>query len=237
MCFNFEVSISAWYVALFSSFVIFYFSSRLDKRIKYIWYGTFLLTFSQIQIIEAIIWATNDKNINNICTILIYYLLWLQPLINCIGLLIYKLSEKKITRYTILIYVVPILYYISTIIYSLFFLDTVSYISYPGHDNHLVWNNCRTNNCNYFLNIFKVKNNILNSLIGISYMVGLILPPMLTYEYDGIILTIYSITSYIISKILFMNNEYASIWCFIAIGYGIVCIISICIENIKSLMK
>lgn len=229
MCFSFQASILAWFIALFTSFIILYFSAFISKKIKYIWFAIFLLTFSQIQIMEAILWSTENYKINNFITIMIYYLLWLQPLINVLGLFLYKYSIIKLSFTTILYYLLPIIYYSFIMIYSLFFMDNSHFMSHVNNNNHIIWCNS-VDKYNYFLNGF-TNNKILNFFIGSSYMIGLILPPALTFDYDGVIIMVYSLLSYLFTKMLFLIDEYASVWCYIAIGYSFVCIVCLFIFN------
>lgn len=227
MCYNFEVSIISWFSCLLLSFAIFYFSSYLNfiDRLKYVWFGCFILTFTQIQVIEAIIWATKSHYINNLATQMIFYALWCQPLINMIGLLINKSNIKNANKSELLLYRLCVIYYLFIMLYATFFMDTQYFESTIGTNGHLVWNKCMGRDfCDYFLSVIDTEIYSINAFIGFTYLFGLIVPPALSFTLEGYITTFYTCLSFTATKMLYSPEEYASMWCFSAIGYSLTCL-------------
>jgi len=79
MCYSFESSIRAWII----SFILCTYMLANPQKYNN-WIPLMILTFTQIQIMEAIIWTSIDKNqeANKKTTKILFFMLWLQPLLN-----------------------------------------------------------------------------------------------------------------------------------------------------------
>ena len=126
MCYDYKSSIIGWLIGSGSSLYMLSNPQSYDN-----WIPLFILTYSQIQILEAFLWTNlNDKEANGYVTSLTPYFLLLQPLMN--SYLGYKATNENILYYMTLTYTFLILYYaLST--------KNSTYQSTIGKDGTLVW--------------------------------------------------------------------------------------------------
>ena len=151
MCYNFKASITAWIIALISCLYMLSY-----PEIYGTWIPLFILTFSQIQILEAIIWSNGNKNTET-TRILMFFLL-LQPLIN--SFLGYRNTNNKFLLYSSF-------FYGAIIIYHLITSRNDEFITLKGSTGNLIWNRFRNG---------KQVHLFGNEFIGMAYLVGLCFP-------------------------------------------------------------
>lgn len=82
MCWNFQVSMITWLIGLFTAVYLFRRGNKHD-----ITFGLFILTFSSVQLCEALMWLDQDcGTLNKISGIMAYFILWSHVLAIGIGL-------------------------------------------------------------------------------------------------------------------------------------------------------
>ena len=197
MCFSFESSINSWFYAVISIIILLFLSqSKLS-----IWISMFTLTFTQIQLIEAMIWKNINDELNNKLVKYISVLLWFQPLIQ--SLFSYLYSKNSFMLYLFFIYLIIILKELkSTDIFTLTISDK----------GHLVWNRYENNK-----KIHILSNNNLYLLL---YLTGMILPlTVIESNIARYLLIGYGTGSLIYSILNYTKDEMGSLWCYHAVNY------------------
>lgn len=207
MCFDYKSSVGAWLLASGISIYM-----LANPQTYYNWIPLLILTFAQIQILEAILWVNNNNNsnINEFITTLIPFFLLLQPLVNSyVG---YKNTNEDLLYYLTLVFVFVILYYILIAKQS-------SYNTTVGPNNHLVWNRYDQNNNKVPL--------LGNNIVIVLYLVGIFVPlffiPDLTLRY--VIIT-YALITFVYSMYNYLNtDEMGSMWCYLAVGIAVLALV------------
>lgn len=244
MCFSLKASLYSWFFTLCMSFVLMYLSSRNKKKIIDTWHITFLLTFTQIQVIESLIWTDiNVRNNMQFFTSLIYIFLWLQPLVNIIGITIYTYENYKNHRKflwgyvpenfnVVFIVICFTLLSMYIIIFSFVVLSTITltinndnvFTTIINNNGNLSWKRC---GYNMFLGNSMIPiqfRSYTDYILPIIYFFGLVIVPLLSFTLEGTILTIFSFGTFIFSISIY-ENLFGSFWCYIAVSYSIVYLI------------
>jgi len=202
MCFNYETSITIWLVSLFVSSYMLLNTDQYDN-----WIPIFILTYTQIQIMEAILWSSlNNKTINHKTTKLLSFLLLCQPLVHCI--IAYYKTKNQAMLYAIAIFSIVLLYHFFSTMHDQF-QSTV------GPHGHLIWNRYDEQGN---------SKNLLGKGVTILYLIGLLVPLFLMNNMTMKIATIFFITG----SLLFSSQygaELGSLWCYIAALYPIIVLI------------
>ena len=170
MCYSYSSSIGAWLFSLVASIFM-----LANNDIYDVWLPIFILTFTQIQVLEAGIWTSIPSNIsaNSFFTALIPYLLLLQPLVNS-GMAFLNTKNSSTLLYTIFIFM--IIGYTFLLIANYYTADNFEFISTVGENGHLVWERIdkETGENNTILGF--TSNYYLNKLIEFAYLIGLFVP-------------------------------------------------------------
>lgn len=205
MCFSFESSMRAWFIALIGSISLLIISK--DKLLG-IWISIFTLTFTQIQIIEALIWKsfeTDSKaDVSNIAQY-IPILLWSQPLIQSLLGYIYTKNNTLL-----------VLTFIYLIIITMELGTNDDYDITISNNGHLVWHRYRNSKEIFILGDYLIYIPLyLIGLIGSLFLIP-----------NERFVTKYSLISFAILSLLYSTryetNEFNSMWCYVAIGYILV---------------
>ena len=195
MCYSFESSIKAWIITFI---LCTYMLANPDKYNN--WIPLIILTFTQIQIMEAIIWTSMDKNqeVNKKTTKILFFMLWLQPLLN--SLIGYKNTHNNILLYATFFYTLILVYLHQTSINDKF-------ISTIGPNGHLVWNRFDQNNnkIEFFKNKLLIPLYLSGLLFPFFYIKGNIKYIPISV---GIGTFIYNLYKY--------ESEFSSMWCYTA---------------------
>jgi hypothetical protein len=209
MCYSFESSYYNWILTLFLSGYLVYKHQNNKSVSTYLWISFFALTFSQIQIIESLMW----NNLSTAYSIakFIVPLLWLQPLIQ--SFMGYNATNEQI------LLLLSIMYLIIFIHQTYLAFNKSSFNINIGQTGHLVWNRYNVNNN---------KIDILGSgLLSLIYLFGMIFPLFFMENKKlKISLIIYGIISF-----LYCYNKYnktqemGSIWCYMAVGYILIAVL------------
>ena len=213
MCFSFSSSINSWFIALIGSIFLLAISNNTSLAL---WTSAFTLTFTQIQIIEAIIWKSLEMNKNaDVSNVAKYIpiLLWFQPFVQ--SLFGYFHTKNIFLLYLSFVYMLIILFELNT---------NDRFEIKISNNNHLVWKRIRNGKSPRSDGLSASGKNIYilgdNYLYGIIYLFGLVAPVFfisdnLLMKYGlasaGIISFIYSLS--------FEPEEFNSMWCYYAINY------------------
>ena len=203
MCYSFHSSLIGWLVGTGASI---YMLSQPD--IYNNWISLFILTYSQIQIFEAILWSSLEKkDINSYTTSIIPYLLLVQPLIN--SYMGYQITNEKILYYMSLFYIFLILYYA-------FITRNSTYETIISKNGTLDWNRYEGEQKVQFLG---------NAFVGVVYLLGLFIPlffiPNVTMRYIAIT---YAFVTFFYMLYIY-RSELSSRWCYAVIWLSILALI------------
>lgn len=191
MCYNFETSISSWLMTFIISIATLL---NCDNNCK--WIIIFVLVYSQVQIMEAIIWR-NVKN-SHAPTKLLVHLLLLQPIINSLcGW--YMVGSKVLLLISIVCVYALFDYYYRHIDHK--------YECIVGDNKHLVWT---------MKDAKGEKQPILGKYYVTIYILGLFIPFLFMKSNLKYIPLAFGIISYIYSYTNTQGDEYMSLWCYTA---------------------
>ena len=198
MCFSFESSITSWFLAFLASVYMLANNNEYD-----VWLPLFILVFTQIQIIEAIIWTSiNSKDsINGNATKILSFLLWMQPFLN-------SFIGFTQTGNTILLGMT--IFYGFMLIYHYFSSQNDTFISTVGPNGHLVWNR------------YNAKGEPVTHVLGSGfmtfiYMFGLFVPFLFMENIYMRNITIFIGALTLIFSLINYQSEFSSMWCFTAV--------------------
>jgi len=196
MCYSFESSIKAWII----SFILCTYMLANPQKYNN-WIPLIILTFTQIQIMEAIIWTSMDKNqeANIKTTKILFFMLWLQPLLNSfIG---YTNTNDNILLYATFFYTLILLYLYQT-------SKNDSFMSTVGPNGHLVWNRFDENNkkIDFFKNKLFIPLYLMGLLVPFFYIEGNVKYIPISI---GIGTFLYNLYKY--------QDEFSSMWCHSAV--------------------
>lgn len=200
MCFSFESSFHSWLYSLFLCFILLFYNNSIQN----LWIVFFVITFTQIQIIESLIWLSKDyDNEKSVLGKYIPFLLWLQPFIQTIG-------AYMVTKNNYLLILSGIYLYLA--LQSLNTTDT--YKIKISKSNHLIWKRY-SNDGKEYKSIFGENENY-QYLYIFGLFFGLLFIPNEIMKYALILFGIISIL-YINNK--YTSEEFSSQWCNISINY------------------
>ena len=203
MCFSFESNYHNWLLAFGISMGILV--TQDDKEL--IWAALFALTFSQIQIAEAMVWIEHNNGGRSTGNIVKYMvpLLLLQPTVqSAMG---YKNSKSVFLLYLTLVSIMALIYSM----YKVFVAGTDTFDVSLSSSHHLVWNRYRNGKKISFMD---------GEIMKIIYGCGVFLPLLfiknkkLKYSLLG-----FGIMSYVMTAMMYPPEEFPSLWCFYAVGY------------------
>jgi len=152
------------------------------------------LTYSQIQILEAIIW----KNMNDtqLPTKILAYMLLLQPLVN-------SFCGWSVTNNNILLFMTVM--YIYVILEYYYHYHNNKYKSIEGTDGHLEW---------IMFNDTQKPTHILNGY-KLIYLCGLIIPFFFMHGSEKYLPIMFAVITYLYSYINIHNQNVGdSVWCY-----------------------
>jgi hypothetical protein len=168
-----------------------------------IWLPIFILTFTQIQIMEAIIWTSIDSNnldINQKTTRLLSFMLWLQPLMSI--LLAYNDSNESILLYGAAMYIM-------VIVFHYYRSRTDKFVSIVGENGHLEWNRFDKNGDEYTFVLGGEWAIVL-------YMIGIVVPFLYMKGRMKYISLVFFGGTFLLSLLKF-KKEFGSMWCFYSV--------------------
>jgi hypothetical protein len=193
MCHNKEVSAISWFGALLSSLYLFFRDNPGDK-----WIGAFTLTFSQIQVIESLIWATDRKNL--FINKLIPPALWAQPLVGS-AFLYQSGLQNDYVLFAIIAY---------SVLFILSIYDKTPIKVDIGPNGHLQWG--RNDN----IGILGGNCESSNYIISIFYLLGLFVPFLFINTSAKIPLFVFCVSSYLYTLKVY-PYESNTLWCWVSV--------------------
>jgi hypothetical protein len=204
MCYSTESSYNNWLLTLIGCIIVLLnYNDYLSK-----WIAIFTLTFSQIQVFEAIAWKNIENNKDDIkFNSKLLYLLYAQPLVNT--LFAYNLSHNKFLLY--LLFAIC-----SAILYIHIYKVPINIIK--GENHHLVW--LYNNDPIDPESIIDNKKIMIDSIGLIIYLLGLFIPIFFVNNNKiKYYLLFYFLFTYLYSYINYnKTRELSSYWCFIGTG-------------------
>jgi hypothetical protein len=209
-----------------------------------IWISIFTIVFSQIQIIEAMIWAKLEENPNADVENIVRYivpLLWLQPIVQTT--MAYISSQNIFMFYSAIFFVVIAIY--QTV--KAYYFDKLNVSVSERH--HLIWNRYSGKS-----QITPLGQPQVTPLLRIStplspygykytfflgdfpfpqlYLLGVFVPLIfIKNKRLAINLLIYGLLSLVVSMVVY-PDEFGSMWCFIANGYTLTTIITLLVQKL-----
>jgi hypothetical protein len=211
MCFNKETSFFTWIVAFTIGIVL------VQKGLY--WKGLFLLTFSAIQLLEAIAWLSienGDDKLNSNTTKIILLALWLQPIVNVLCAI--RFGQFGVKYKQLFIYLLGAL--IVTFLYSLYrVFSGEQFKTHVGPTGHLIWTHPPNTN------LFAPNFSSLSTVLGTLYIIGLCAPLFFMQDQLGPLFVmsgtvLWSFYNY------WKTHEFSSMWCFSAATLSVVYCIS-----------
>lgn len=198
MCYSVESSLSAWVVSIAIAGYLWYRNRNYDR-----WNAMFITSFALIQLWEAGIWSTDNAATQQVFTKLIAITLVLQPIAQTAGAWYY--ANQTSTILPILLFGYSLL-----MLYTLWSICNYNYWISRGKNGHLVWNT-------------DGPGLVSTNITGLLYLVGLFfglfygLPTTAPLLFIGVLSLVWAVLKT-------DRNEFASYWCYIAVGYSITCL-------------
>jgi len=197
MCYSFDASLHAWLVSFVCSIYM-----LAHPALYGFWIPIFILTFTQIQVAESIIWAGPDRNAY--MTRMIGYLLWLQPLVSSyIG----YLDTRSVTLFYMAIFfgIMMIFYHFSS--------GSDTFESIPGATGSLRWDRFDSDG--------KLIPLLGNRGFELAYLTGMIMPFMYMESNAKYVPCIVGIPTLLWNR-YFSPEEFGSKWCYSAVSMSII---------------
>lgn len=206
MCLSTKQNLHNWYTALIGAFILLSRSPGSKHHMTNIWTSIFTLTFTQIQVIESIIWShveeNNYKKANELARYIVP-LLWAQPLMQTVMAYLNTFDSKLLALAGV---------YLSILIYQTELAFTTDTFDIKITDSkHLAWDRVRDG---------EVIPVLGGGLLHYIYLFGLLYG--LSFIEDRIMmlsLIIFAIISFIISYYYYPDNQFGSVWCYVSVGY------------------
>ena len=219
MCYNETVSLITWIIVVCIS-ILMYKRNKANDR----WNATFIITFTLIQLLEAVLWISikhNNVHLNQIITRTVLVALWLQPLV--------QTYMGYITTGSNFLFILSIVLALVFTYYTIYAItSSKNFYTSPGQSCHLVWHqskdsmtsaNLSTCGNNNDTGLFLTKNKYLTIL----YLIGLFVPLLFMIpKWQGYVLLFVGITSFTYAKLTSSPQEFSSMWCYVAIIYAVV---------------
>jgi hypothetical protein len=161
------------------------------------------VSFTLIQLLEYFIWKSIDTNISNeFYTKLVPLVLFIQPVVQT------YFAWTKVHDQNLFILLIM---YIIIFFFTLITINNFKYNSEIGENKHLIWYkiNKKSNN----------KTTILQrDFVEYFYLFGMGIGLYYTKQY---LLLFYGIASYHFIRNNYPQDEFSSMWCFVAVFYSI----------------
>jgi hypothetical protein len=191
MCWSFQASFVSWLIGLIASVILF--CRRLPNDITL---GMLILTYSSMQLWEALMWADQKcGKMNKIGTVLAYFALWSHVLAIGIGLYV----EKKA--------VIPLMIGGAFILCGIFLMPKEWACSKPGKNRHLKWGF----NPAFYMAIFAAA-------------IGLALFYLRPFSQAIFVSTMF-ISSFLFS-LFYAGESVGSFWCWISAAFSVIFVVT-----------
>lgn len=214
MCISKEVSIVAWVTAFLISIFLWKRNKNYDR-----WNAAFILTFSAIQLLEAGLWLSIEKEnlkMNTTLTKIVLIALWMQPFVQSYSGF---LNTGKIPLLLLsIVFAIIIVWALSRI----FINPTSKFFSSVGEDGHLVWNSSENRKLYSGGEFLSGGCGLLNIL----YLIGLFIPLLFMVPLStGLFLMAIGIGTYTWAQTQTTTDEFGSMWCLVAVIYALAAVL------------
>lgn len=204
MCIDQQSSLNSFIFSICCSCFLFFRNTQFDIR-----NASFIISFTTIQLLEYFIWKSiesNNSENNEYYTRLLPIVLFSQPLIQT------YFSYTYTNSYTLLIFSYI---FASILLYTIYTINDFNYNSVKGPNNHLIW-----------YKIDKKTNEksivIQRYFFGYIYLIGMGIGLYYTGNYLSLS---YGIGSFLFILNNYPEDEFSSMWCFVAIGYSLLSVL------------
>jgi hypothetical protein len=196
MCHNWQVSISTWLVCVgIAGFL--YKRNHIDDH----WLALFLLTYSFIQFLEALIWLNiNNQKVLQILVHAILIALWFQPIVNT-ACAYSKINSPVLSG----LFIICVFFGLYTIFSSI----GDQFTAFKGPNCHLIWQH--NENSHIFLN---------SKVMEIIYMIGLLIPLFYISNIQTRITALATLLITYLFSIYYYKAEFSTMWCWTAAILG-----------------
>lgn len=203
MCWNKEVSLATFIIAIIGVFYLYKRNKQNDR-----WIAFFSGTITMIQLAEYFMWSNNtcSNHINKYASVFALLILALEPLSNIIGGLYFSNTPyKKYLKYMLLSYILFIIFFYFT----------------QMHNKSVNW--CATSLCNapdtvQDCNLKWLFVRGFDNKLAIIWILFLLIPFLtMTPDFYGILLVSMGLITYATASLI-NHAAKGSIWCWLAIG-------------------
>ena len=200
MCIDQRTSLNSFIFSVCISIFLIFRNKQFD-----VGNAAFIISFTTIQLLEYYIWKSidnNNKSDNEYYTRLVPLVLFIQPIVQTY--FSWKITNNNLLFNLLIVYILIFLFTLATI-------NNFEYQSEVGKNKHLIWYKTKVNT--------KEKTIVIQRFIfGYIYLLGLGIGLYFTKQY---ILLLYGIISFIYIWKNYPEDEFSSMWCFVAIFYSI----------------
>jgi hypothetical protein len=201
MCYSFESSLHNWFISLGLSL-----SLLVKPSLENVWLSAYTLTFTQMQILEAIIWKIikSGGNPNDMGKYIVFALI-AQPLIN--SMFGFIATKNKYLLWMTIIYILMLIIESKR-------LKNNTFKIFVGPTGHLVWQRYENNE---WISILGHPINKYLYLVGLTLPLCFVQTPIMKYAS-----VISVMTSFLYSYKNYNDEEFSSMWCYISVGFILV---------------
>lgn len=211
MCFDVQSSLLAWSF-MYSISIYLYFRDRNYDR----WNAGFIMTLATIQLLEAGLWTSinrDKRGFNDILTKLVLLTLMSQPLVQSYLGYKYVSAEKRASEISSSILAMMSWVFLGLLIWALFRVGSAKsgqFFTSVGPNGHLVWSDSQS------------SSFIGGTWVAILYLAGLFIPLLFMKEWKGISLIAIGIVTAVISILASSKGEFSSYWCYTTVIYSLI---------------
>lgn len=204
MCIDQRTSLNSFIFSICISIFLIFRNKQYD-----VGNAAFIISFTTIQLLEYYIWKSidnNNKSDNEYYTRLVPLVLFIQPIIQTY--FTWKITYNNLLFNLLIVY---ILIFLITLVK----INDFEYNSQVGKNKHLIWYKIDKKT--------KEKTLVIQYyFFGYIYLLGLCIGLYFTQQYT---LLLYGILSFMYIWKHYPNDEFSSMWCFVAIFYSILAVI------------
>ena len=216
MCIDQRTSLNSFIFSVCISIFLIFLNKQFD-----VGNAAFIISFTTIQLLEYYIWKSidnNNKSDNEYYTRLVPLVLFIQPIVQTY--FSWKITNNNLLFNLLIVYILIFLFTLTTI-------NNFEYQSEVGENKHLIWYKTKVN---FSLPLYKTKTDktkvnpkektivIQRFIFGYIYLLGLGIGLYFTQQYT---LLLYGILSFMYIWKNYPEDEFSSMWCFVAIYYSI----------------